>query len=73
MILEETAQKTFFSEVIHIFFSDFHSGHMDFLERNYGKNIGIRLRMKDMVRVSPLEEECEERPESLQNYYDERY
>ena len=46
---------------------------MDFLERNYGKNIGIRLRMKDMVRVSPLEEEREDRPESLQNYYDERY
>ena len=62
----------FFSEVINNLF-DFHSGHMDFLERNYGKNIGIRLRMKDMVRVSPLEEEREDRPESLQNYYDERY
>ena len=61
----------FFSEVLNIFC--FNAGHMDFLERNYGKNIGIRLRMKDMVRVSPLEEEREERPESLQNYYDERY
>ena len=55
------------------YFLFFNAGHMDFLERNYGKNIGIRLRMKDMVRVSPLEEEREDRPESLQNYYDERY
>ena len=46
---------------------------MDFLERTYAGNVGIRLRMKDMVRVSPLEEDPVDRPESLQNYYDERY
>jgi len=50
-----------------------HIGHMDFLERKYAGNVGIRLRMKDMVRVSPLEEDPVDRPESLQNYYDERY
>ena len=46
---------------------------MDYLERKYAGNAKIRLRMKDMVRVSPLEEDPVERPESLQNYYDERY
>ena len=30
---------------------------MDFLERKYTDNKGIRLRLKDMVRVSPLEED----------------
>ena len=48
-------------------------GHMDFLERKYAGSAAIRLRMKDMVRVSPLEEDPMDRPESLQNYYDERY
>jgi hypothetical protein len=33
------------------------SGHMDFLERKYIDKKSVRLRLKDMVRVSPLEED----------------
>ena len=35
----------------------YYSGHMDFLERKYIDKKGMRLRLKDMVRVSPLEED----------------
>ena len=56
-----------------IVYFNLYVGHMDFLERKYAGNTNIRLRMKDMVRVSPLEEDPVDRPESLQNYYDERY
>ena len=46
-----------------VFYIYSHSGHMDFLETKYIDKKGIRLRLKDMVRVSPLEEH-DIRPES---------
>ena len=39
------------------------SGHMDFLERKYVNKQGIRLRLKDMVQIAPLQED-EARPKN---------
>ena len=39
-------------------------GHMDYLERKYVNKKEIGLRLRDMVRVSPLEEEDSGNPES---------
>ena len=39
-------------------------GHMDYLERKYVNKKEIGLRLRDMVRVSPLEEEDSRNPES---------
>ena len=39
-------------------------GHMDYLERKYVNKKEIGLRLRDMVRVSPLEEEDSVNPEA---------